>query len=196
MSRLTLSALALLIAATAAQAHTGVGNTGGILPGVAHPISGMDHVLAMVAVGLFAAHLGGRALWLVPLAFVSMMAVGGGLGMTGVSLPLVEIVIGLSVVVVGLAITTERRLPTVGAMALVASFAVFHGHAHGAETPEAAAGWEYGMGFVLATAGLHAGGISLGLLLRNMSEGHGNRAFRAVGSAVALGGIAILIGWA
>src|SRR5712691_13125768 len=152
MSRLALSVIALLLAATAAQAHIGVGDAVGFVHGFTHPISGIDHVLAMVAVGLFAAQLGGRALWLVPLAFVAMMGVGGAFGMAGANLPLVEIGIGLSVVVLWLAVAVGFHLPTAGAMALVGFFAIFHGHAHGAEMPEAASGLEDGLGFVVATA--------------------------------------------
>jgi len=187
--------MALLIAATAAQAHTGVGDAIGFVHGLTHPISGIDHVLAMVAVGLFAAHLGGRALWLVPLAFVAMMAVGGAFGMAGANLPFVEIGLGLSVVVLGVAVATGFHLPTAGAMALVGFFAVFHGHAHGAEMPEFASGLEYGLGFVLATATLHASGISLGLLIGRLSDAYGDRILQVTGSAMALAGIGILTGY-
>ena len=156
---LSLAAALLMLAATAAQAHTGVGGTAGFAHGFAHPLGGIDHVLVMVAVGLFAAQLGGRALWLVPLSFVSVMMAGGALGMAGVAMPFVEIGIGLSVVVLGLAVAFGLHLPTAAAMALVGLFAIFHGHAHGAEMPESASGLAYGAGFVLATALLHALGI-------------------------------------
>jgi len=196
MARLSGLALALLLAAaTAAQAHTGIGDTNGFAHGFGHPISGIDHVLAMVAVGLFAVHLGGRALWLVPAAFVSMMAAGGGLGMAGVSLPFVEIGIGLSVVVLGIAVAAGCHLPTAAAMTLVGFFAVFHGHAHGAEMPDSMSGFEYGAGFILATAALHAAGIGLGLLIARLSENRGNRVLRMTGSAMALAGIGILVGY-
>src|SRR5436190_8145834 len=126
MSRLALPAAAFLtLAAGAAQAHTGVGHIAGFAHGFAHPLGGIDHVLAMVAVGLFAAHLGGRALWLVPLSFVAMMTVGGAFGMAGVGLPFVEIAIALSVIVLGLAVAARLHMPTVAAMALVGLFALF-----------------------------------------------------------------------
>jgi urease accessory protein len=190
---LAIAGLAML-AATAAQAHTGVGDTGGFVHGFAHPISGIDHVLAMVAVGLLAAQLGGRALWMVPASFVSMMVVGGVLGVIGIGLPFVEIGIGLSVVVLGLAIAVGLHLPTVAAMALVGFFAVFHGHAHGAEMPETASGFAYGVGFILATAALHAAGIGLGLGIGRIS-GVSRGALQAAGGTMALAGVAILVGY-
>jgi len=195
MSRLVLPIAALLtVAATAAEAHTGVGTVNGLAYGFAHPLGGVDHVLVMVAVGLFAAHLGGRALWLAPLAFVSMMVVGGAFGMAGVGLPFVEIGIGLSVVILGLAVASGLHLPTAGAMALVGFFAMFHGHAHGAEMPETASGLAYAAGFVLATASLHVLGIGLGLAIGRMGEAFGQRALQVTGSAIALAGIAVLAG--
>jgi urease accessory protein len=132
-----------------AFAHTGVGDTAGFVHGFIHPIGGLDHVLAMVAVGLFAALLGGRALWLVPFSFVSMMAVGGALGMGGVALPFAEFGIGLSVVAFGVAVAFRLHMPIAVAMALAGFFAVFHGHAHGAEMPDTASGFEYAAGFLL-----------------------------------------------
>ena len=184
----------LLLASTAAYAHTGIGTTSGFAHGLAHPIGGIDHVLAMVAVGLFAAHLGGRALWAVPLSFVTMMAAGGAAGMGGIELPFVEIGIGLSVVVLGAAVAFRLHLPTLAAMALVGVFAIFHGHAHGAEMPETASGFEYALGFVLATAALHGCGIGLGLALGRKGETMGVRISRVAGSAMALAGVAILGG--
>lgn len=184
----------LLLTSTAAYAHTGVGSTSGFAHGFAHPIGGIDHVLAMVAVGLFAAHLGGRALWAVPLSFLTMMVAGGVAGMGGMVLPFVEIGIGLSVVVLGAAVALRLHLPTVTAMALVGLFAIFHGHAHGAEMPGTASAFEYALGFVLATAGLHGCGIGLGLVLDKMGEATGGRISRVAGSAMAVAGLAILGG--
>ena len=184
----------LFLASTAAHAHTGVGATTGFAHGFLHPIGGLDHVLVMVAVGLFAVHLGGRALWLVPLSFVSMMAVGGALGMAGIELPFVEIGIALSVVVLGACVATGLHLPTAAAMALVGLFATFHGHAHGAEMPESTSGLEYAAGFVIATAMLHVCGIGLGLLLGKFGESHGTRIVRLAGGAMTLAGIVILAG--
>src|SRR4051812_14841148 len=128
--RLSLAAALLVAAGTAAQAHTGVGSTAGLAHGFVHPLGGIDHLLVMVAVGLFAAHLGGRALWLVPLSFISMIVIGGAFGMAGIGPPFVEIGIGLSVVVLGVAVACGFHLPTTAAMALVGLFAIFHGHAH------------------------------------------------------------------
>jgi urease accessory protein len=171
----------LLLASTAAYSHTGVSTTSGFSHGFAHPIGGIDHVLAMVAVGLFAAHLGGLALWAVPLSFVTMMVAGGAAGMGGMELPCVEIGIGLTVVVLGAAVAFRLHLPSVAAMALVGLFAIFHGHAHGVEMPETASGFDYALGIVLATAGLHGCGIGLGLVLGRMGEATGRRISRVAG---------------
>jgi urease accessory protein len=194
MRRLILIAAAL-IASTAAQAHVGVGDTNGFVHGFAHPLSGIDHILAMVAVGLFAVHLGGRALYLVPLSFVGMMIVGGALGMAGIHLPYVEVGIGLSVVVLGIAVAFGLNAPTAIAMALVGFFAVFHGHSHGTEMPESASGLGYGAGFILATAALHAIGIGVGLAIGVATEARGKRILQAVGGAMAVAGVAILAGF-
>jgi urease accessory protein len=196
MSRVLSLAAALLVAATTvAYAHTEVGDTAGFAHGFTHPLGGIDHVLVMVAVGLFAAHLGGRALWLVPLSFVLMIVIGGAFGIAGMAVPFVEIGIGLSVIVLGLAVAFRLHVPTAAAMALVGLFAIFHGHAHGAEMPESAAGLMYGAGFVLATVLLHALGIGLGLLLGRTGAAFGRRALQATGSAMALAGVAILVGY-
>jgi urease accessory protein len=148
----------------------------------------------MVAVGLLAARLGGRALWLVSLAFVSMMAAGGALAMAGMHMPFVEIGIALSVVVFGATVALGFPLPIAAAMALVGAFALLHGHAHGAEMPEAMSGLAYGVGFVLATAALQAAGVALGLAIGRLGEARGARLFRACGSVVGVVGITILAG--
>jgi len=195
MYRHLVTAVAVL-ASSAAQAHVGVGDTAGFAHGFMHPMSGVDHILAMVAIGLFAAHLGGRALWLVPLSFVSMMIVGGALGVAGAPLPFVEIGIGLSVVVLGLAVASSFDVPTALAMVLVGFFAIFHGHAHGTEMPETASGVAYGTGFVLATVTLHSLGIGLGLIIGKLGRAYGRRILQVAGGAMALAGIAILAGYA
>jgi urease accessory protein len=147
----------------------------------------------MVAVGLFAAHLGGRALWLVPLTFVSAMAMAGALGMAVVhQVPFVEIGIGLSVVVLGLAIAFQLSVPTFAAMALVGFFAIFHGHAHGAEMPDDVSGYAYGIGFVCATAILHVIGIGLGLVIGSAGQTYGRRIAQVGGGAMAIAGMTIL----
>jgi len=193
--RLSLAAALLIAAATAAHAHTGVGSTAGLAHGFVHPLGGIDHVLVMVAVGLFAVHLGGRALWLVPLSFISMMILGGAFGMAGIGLPFAEIGIGLSVVVLGLAVAFEFHLPTAAAMALVGLFAIFHGHAHGAEMPETVSGLAYGAGFGAATVLLHAAGIGIGLGFGRIGAVLGRRALQTTGGAMALAGVVILAGY-
>lgn len=177
----------------AASAHVGIGDTHGFVHGFSHPLSGIDHVLAMVAVGLFAAHLGGRALWLVPLTFVSVMALAGISGMAGVKLPFVEIGIGMSVVVLGLAVAFQLSVPTLVATSLVGFFAIFHGHAHGTEMPESVSGLVYGVGFICATALLHAIGVSLGLAIGKAGQMYSRRIVQIGGGAMAIAGVAILI---
>jgi len=192
-SRIILSLAATLYPALA-YAHVGVGETSGFAHGFAHPVSGLDHVLAMVLVGVLAFQLGGRALWLVPLAFVSMMAVGGTLGVTGVDVPLVELGIALSVIVRGAAVAFEVKAPVAIDAGLVGLFAVFHGHAHGAEMPDSADGVAYAGGFVIATALLHVAGIGLGLVVGKISQRVGPSVVRGIGGVAALAGLGILTG--
>ncbi len=195
MSRLALPAAALLtLAAGVAQAHTGIGAAGGFGYGFAHPLGGLDHVLAMVAVGVLAAQLGPRALWLVPLSFIAMMIVGGALAMTGISLPLVETAIGLSVVAFGLAVAAGYRLPASTAMALGGFFALFHGYAHGAEMPGSLSGLDYAAGFVLATALLQIAGAGTAITAAKLGHVFGERALRSAGGLIALVGVGTLLG--
>lgn len=189
-----LALIAATLAPGVALAHTGVGDAGGFVHGFAHPIGGLDHVLAMVLVGLFAWQLGGRALWLVPAAFVAVMALGGGLGVAGIDVPFVETGIALSVVVLGAAVALGVRAPVAMAMALAGIFAVFHGHAHGAEMPETVAGMTYGLGFLLGTALLHAAGIAIGCGVGGLGGRYGQAVTRAVGGVAAVAGVAILTG--
>ena len=191
-SILRLGAVAITLLPITASAHVGVGDTHGFMHGFSHPLSGVDHILAMVAVGLFAAQLGGRAVWLVPMTFVSVMALAGVAGMAGVKLPFVEIGIGMSVVVLSLAVAFQLNVPTLVAMALVGFFAIFHGHAHGAEMPESASGFEYGVGFVCATALLHTIGVGLGLAIGQAGKIYSRRIVQIGGGAMAIAGIAIL----
>jgi len=179
--------LILLASASPAFAHTGDG-AASFLQGFTHPLGGLDHVLAMVAVGLYAAILGGRALWLLPAAFLSAMALGGALGVTGYGLPYAEIGIAVSVIALGLAIAFRISLPTVAAMALAGLFAIFHGHAHGTEMPQTISGYEYAAGFLLATALLHGAGIAFGVV---GAKSHW-RVAQAAGAAVALTGVVLL----
>ena len=164
---LVLGLLALL--PTAAFAHTGVGPTHGLLHGFTHPLFGWDHLLAMIAVGIWAGQRGGKARWLLPLAFVGTMAVGATLGVLGTGLPGVEAGILASVLVLGVLIAASAELPLAAAAALVAAFALFHGHAHGSEMPLTHSGIAYGAGFCLATALLHGMGVALPVLLSKTS---------------------------
>ncbi|HMF01261.1 MAG TPA: HupE/UreJ family protein [Terriglobia bacterium] len=176
----------------AASAHVGAGDTHGFVHGFSHPLSGIDHILAMVAVGLFAAHLGGRALWLVPLTFVSVMALAGIAGMAGVQLPFVEIGIGMSVIVFGLVVALQLSVPTLVAMGLVGFFAIFHGHAHGMEMPQGVSGLFYGAGFICATKLLHALGVGLGLTIGKTGQVYSRRIVQIGGGVIAIAGASIL----
>ena len=191
---LRLAAASLVLAPCVASAHPGHEGTPGLVHGFLHPLGGLDHILAMVAVGLFAARLGGRALWLVPASFVVTMAVAGAAGMTGFALPYVEAGIALSILVLGAAIALDWTMPVAAAMGLVAFFAVFHGHAHGAEMPQTMSGLAYGAGFVAATAALHALGIGLGLVIGRSGATSSRRILQIGGAAAALAGAALLAG--
>lgn len=189
-----LAATGLALMPSMALAHTGVGDTSGFLHGFGHPITGLDHILAMVMVGLFACQLGGRALWLVPSTFVLVMAFGGALGIAGINVPFVEIGIALSVIVLGAVVALGVKAPIAVAMAVVGFFAIFHGHAHGAEMPEDAGGLAYGLGFVVATALLHAVGIGIGYAIGRAGERHGDLVVRASGGVASVAGLGILTG--
>lgn len=181
-----------LVAPTVAWAHTGFGPHTGVTAGFLHPLTGFDHILAMVAIGIFAANLGGRALWAVPLSFMAVMALGGALGMAGVQLPFVETMIALSLVVLGLVITLPRRWPLIAAMLLAGVFGLFHGHAHGSEMAASVSGLDYGLGFLVATGLLHLTGIGLGLGVRRI----GSRAVqvtRIAGLTTAAIGVGFLV---
>jgi urease accessory protein len=181
------TAAAVAIAApTIAIAHPGVGLAHDLAHGFAHPLTGLDHVIAMLAVGVFAAQLGGRALWLVPATFVTVMAAAGVVGVMGVTVPYVETGIALSVLVLGAVIAFAVRVPVAIAMAIVGLFAIFHGHAHGTEMPASASGVLFGLGFVVATAILHAIGVGLGVLIGRAAGGR-QIAQLAGGAAVVVG---------
>jgi urease accessory protein len=171
-------------------AHTG-GVVGGLQSGFLHPVLGLDHVVAMVAVGLWGGILGRPALWALPVAFPLMMALAGAAAVAGVALPLVEPGIALSGVVLGLLVLTAARPPLWLAVAVVAAFAAFHGHAHGTELPEAASPAAYALGFVVATGLLHLAGLAIGLLWQWRA---GQVAVRAAGGAIAVAGAAFLTG--
>jgi urease accessory protein len=184
----------LLLAPSVAFAHPGHGEGGSLLAGFIHPLSGIDHLLAMTAVGLFAAHLGGRALWAVPATFVAVMALGGVFGAAGVSLPFAETAIALSVLVFGFVIFSGMTPPVLAAMALVGIFAIFHGYAHGTEMPVGGSGVVYCIGFMVATALLHGFGITLGLAICWFDEAPRRRAMQTCGVAIGLIGAGLTIG--
>lgn len=191
MLKRTLLALSLTLAATLpAFAHLDPAEHGSFAAGFSHPLFGIDHILAMVAVGLWAAQRGGHAIWQVPAAFVGTMAIGFALAISGAPLPFVEPVILASVVFVGIAIALALPIPTAAIAALVGFFAFFHGHAHGGELGEAGA-WEFAVGFIFATAALHAAGIGAGLRLARTSA---KFLTRIAGAATALGGLWLAFG--
>ncbi|TIQ37801.1 MAG: HupE/UreJ family protein [Mesorhizobium sp.] len=188
--RISLAALMLLAAAMPAYAHVGIGTTSSFAAGFTHPLSGLDHMTAMIAVGLWAAMKGGKAVWAWPLAFVGLMLVGGALGMLQVPVPFVEPGILASVVALGLVVALAIDLPVSAGVALIGLFALFHGHAHGTEVPRNAGGLEYMAGFAAATALLHVLGIAaalgLGLRFRGLA--------RAAGAACAAVGVGLAFG--
>jgi urease accessory protein len=186
------AALALALLPTAALAHPAIGDAHGFVHGFAHPLSGLDHVLAMVTVGIFAWQLGGRALWLVPGTFVVVMALAGLVGMAGIGIVGVEIGIAASVIVLGAIVALGVKPPVAIAMGIVALFAVFHGHSHGTEMPLDVAGAAYAAGFMLATALLHVAGIALGMTIGRIGDAYGRIGYRVSGALVALAGFAIL----
>jgi urease accessory protein len=187
MKKFALLLAALLLSPALAHAHTGVGNANGFAHGFGHPLFGLDHLLAMVAIGLWAAQIGGRALWAVPLSFVSVMAVGGALGIAGLPVPFVEQGIATSVLLLGLLIAFAVRMPLGFSIPLVALFAICHGHAHGAEMPVSASGFTYAIGFMLATAALHGIGVGAGIFTQRQTAAP---VLRAAGAAIAVAGAA------
>lgn len=185
-----------IIAATCspALAHLDPGQHGSFAAGFSHPLFGADHILAMVAVGLWASMLGGRAMWLVPAAFVTTMAVGFAAALMALPLPFVEPVILASVIVTGLLAATALRVRVGAGMAMVGFFAFFHGHAHGGELGAAGA-LSFGVGFAIATALLHAAGIGLGVWLgKSTGAASGHIITRLAGAATALAGVWLAIG--
>ena len=193
--RLLLALAILVLSPGLAFAHADASHAAGFFHGFEHPIGGLDHVLAMVAVGVFAYVLGGRALWLVPLSFVAMMIVGFGLGIAQVNVPFVELGIALSSIVIGAAAAMGRPMPVAGAMALVGVFAIFHGHAHGAEMPADASGLNYAAGFVAATSLLHIAGIAGTFGAAKLVGKYGRIIAQIAGGAFALAGLSVLGGW-
>jgi urease accessory protein len=196
MKKIIGSFIAFAAMATAAEAHVGAaGHVHGFAQGLLHPLTGLDHVLAMVAVGAFAVVLGGRAIWALPLTFMTVMLAGGALGMTDFTLPAVETGIAASVLVLGTAIALQWKAPLRVALALVGFFAMFHGFAHGAEMPVDASGSSFGAGFLAATALLHAAGIGLALTATSIRHPATLRLVKIAGAASAATGLGMLGGW-
>jgi urease accessory protein len=187
-ARLALLCVGLAMALPAA-AHVQNGQAAGFFSGLVHPVSGLDHVLAMVAVGLWGAQLGAPAIWLLPVTFPLVMAFGGFLGLLGLSLPGVEIGIASSAILLGTLVATQSRAPLALAAAVVGFLAVFHGHAHGTELPPGQSGLLYSVGFVVATGCLHAAGVAFGLVHRWR---WGQTVLRAAGVAIGVAGVFFL----
>jgi urease accessory protein len=190
VSVLTLAPLSIVVVVLAlalpVSAHEQAGVAGGLASGLLHPLTGIDHMIAMVAVGIWGAQLGAPAIWLLPITFPLVMALGGVLGVLHIPLPMPEVVIALSALVLGAAVAARVRVPFAVAAAVVAVFAIFHGHAHGVELPGAANPLAYGAGFVVATGLLHLCGIAIGTLSQWPL---GERLIQGMGAAIAaLGG--------
>jgi urease accessory protein len=183
--------MAYIFLATQLHAHSSGGVIGGFASGFLHPVFGWDHIVAMVAVGLWGSFLGNPATWLLPVVFPLVMAIGGALGVLGIPLPAVETGIALSGVVLGLAVLFAVRAPLPVAAVIVGIFAIFHGYAHGTELPNAANPFAFAIGFMIATGLLHMAGIGLGLLTRLP---YGNYIVRGLGGGVFLVGCAFLLG--
>lgn len=187
--RLSISTVLLAAMAAPAFAHISPLEHGSLMTGLAHPFSGVDHILAMVAVGLWAAQIGGRARWIVPASFISMMAVGFLMAMNGITLPFVEPGILASIVGLGLLVALAVRIPTAASAAVVGLFALFHGHAHGGEMGVATP-ISFAIGFMIATAILHAIGLGLGMTIGSRQAA----LTRVLGVLTALGGVALVLG--
>jgi len=184
--------LLFLVATASAQAHSEGGEAGGFINGFTHPLFGADHIVAMVAVGLWGAFLGSPAIWLLPVIFPTVMAFGGALGVMGVPLPAIETGIALSGIVLGLMVLLASKPPIWVAAVLVGIFAIFHGHAHGTELPTSANPMTYSIGFVISTGLLHLSGIALGLLTRFP---WGIPLVRGCGGVIACVGLGFLFHW-
>src|SRR5688572_17054503 len=186
LKSLSLAALAVAGLASPALAHVG-DHVGGLASGLANPFTGLDHVLALVAVGLWASQLDRRAMWLLPGVFPAVMAAGAVIGASGFALPWVEIGIAVSVLVLGAAVAFGWQVPVAASAAIVATFALFHGYAHGSELPAATSALGYGAGFVAATVALHSIGLGIGVLARRPLM------LRTAGAAIAAIGLVLLV---
>lgn len=188
---LVLAGLLAMIPLSPALAHTGTGTQIGLESGFLHPLSGADHIIAMVAVGLWGAQLGNPAIWVLPITFPLVMAVGGLLGVMGIDLPFVELMIALSGIALGAMVALNIRPPLWVAATIVGVFAIFHGYAHGKELPDAADAVAFAVGFVVATGMLHLLGILIGVAVRWEA---GAKAVRACGAAIGCLGVYFLLG--
>ncbi len=191
ISKITVLTCAVLSISSVAYGHEGGGITGGFISGFVHPILGWDHVAAMVAVGLWGAFLGNPAIWILPVVFPLVMAFGGALGVMGIPIPSIETGIAVSAIVLGAMVAFAVRPPLWVAAILVGVFAIFHGHAHGTELPNAANPLAYSAGFVISTGLLHLSGIAIGLLVRWPA---GKIAVRTCGVIISLAGVGFLSG--
>lgn len=178
-----------LLIPSMAYAHSGV--VGGFHAGVTHPVLGLDHFLAMVSVGIISAQLGGRKIWTVPSLFVTVMAIGGALGMLDIGLGNVEVGIALSVVVLGFTIVFNTALPIFLIYGFVSLFAIFHGYAHGLEIPELATSWSYIVGFMVGTAAIHILGVLIGYFAKKRKQGE--QMLRYTGAVMAGIGVHIIL---
>ena len=186
-------ALTLAIVPGVAYAHDGTNLAlGGFLSGLVHPVLGYDHLLAMLSVGILSAQIGGRAIWTVPATFVSVMAVGGFLGLIDIGLTATEFGIAVSLVILGSVIAAERRLSILVAMVGVGFFAIFHGYAHGSEVPETAEPFLYALGFLMGTALIHITGVVIGDISRHYERG--KIILRVGGALIALIGLLFIFG--
>lgn len=185
---MALSCLLVMLPDTS-MAHIEQGQAGGFLTGFSHPWSGLDHIMAMVAVGLWGAQLGNPAMWMLPITFPIVMSFGAFMGLAGIAVPGIEVGIALSAIVLGAMVFSESRPPLWAAALLVGVFAIFHGHAHGTELPEGQNGLLYSMGFVISTGLLHGVGITIGLVHRWSA---GRTLLRACGAVISLAGCLFL----
>ena len=176
------TAIVALMLTQPAFAHEQAGVAGGLVSGLLHPVTGLDHLIAMVAVGIWGAQLGAPAIWVLPITFPLVMAVGAVLGVLKIPLPMPEVIIAVSALILGLAVATRLRIPFAAATIVVAVFAIFHGYVHGAELPGSANPLAYGVGFVTATGLLHLCGIAIGTLTRWPA---GERVIQGLGACIA-----------
>lgn len=186
------AAFAFLLPAMA-LAHPGHEHRASFIEGLVHPLSGADHVLAMVLVGLLAVQLGGRAIWILPATFLAGMAAGSSVGATGIGASAVEFGIALSVIALGLIVALQARLPLAAAAVLVGATALLHGHAHGAEA-DGMVSSRYILGFLAGTLGLHAAGIAAGVAMAGLAQGRARSAARIVGGVAAGAGLLLAAG--